>query len=107
MKFSDVMFSDLTDDQVRLLSAEERALWIIRPRDPLPRSRIFMYIRVALIAITFVYFKGEAKTLALVLGCYELAYFNSAKEKLSLQYMLERERYAERVRELESGPDAA
>ena len=105
MKLSDVMYSDLTDEQFRQLSDKERALWIMRPRDPVPRARTFMYIRAALIVAAFIYYRhaGEIRALLIFVGCYEFAYFNSVKGKLDLQHMLARERYAEQVQELE-GP---
>lgn len=106
MKFSEVMFSDLNDEQLAQLSAEERALWIMRPKDPVPGARTFMYVRTALIVLAFLYFidSGEARSLVLLLACYEFVYYNSVKEKLGLQYILDRERYIEQAREMERRP---
>lgn len=100
MKFSDLMFSDLTSEQFIQLSERERILWLSRPRDGSARAKNFMFIRVALLLIAFIYFKnaGEATVLLYVCGAYEFAYYTTLRQKLASDYEVACDRFRARVR---------
>ena len=56
MKFTDVMFDDLTEDQLRSLPREWIAHYLGRPtRDKIDRAKHAMWFRSTLIAALFVY----------------------------------------------------
>lgn len=100
MKFKDIMFSDLSEDEMKSLSGREMAMWLSRPTHGGPKAKIFMLIRSGLIVLGYLYFKdfSEARALVLLVGMYEFAYYLAVRDKLELEYQAARERYIERAR---------
>jgi hypothetical protein len=110
MNVGDKLFrDDLSEAEIRGLSREELALWVIRPtRSVVAEAKTWMKVRVALlIAATLWYayayrMSGEQSPLLFILFCYEFAYYSLRKEKAVLEDAQAREVYRGRVKELRS-----
>lgn len=92
MKFTDVMFDDLSVEQLRQLPHEWVALYLGRPtRQKIESAKRAMWFRSILIAALFVYTfwnKGPEllAVVALALVGYEIAYYTLWKAKLESDY---------------------
>lgn len=108
MNFDDKLFrDDLTEAEIKGLSGEELALWVIGPhRSVAAEAKTWMKVRVALLIAATLYYayayrmNGEQSPLLLFLFCYEFAYYNLRKEKAVLEDAQAREIYRKRVKEL-------
>jgi len=108
MNADDKLFrEDLSETEIKSLSKEELALWVIRPtRSVAAEAKTWMKVRVALLITATVWYayayrmSGEQSPLLLFLFCYEFAYYNLRKEKAVLEDAQAREVYRERVKEL-------
>lgn len=107
-KFKDVMFDDLTQEQIAMLTDDERALWLFRPKpDDLSAAKTAMYLRVAAILLGCIYFyshsRGGAGLMICVLLTYEYAYYNTRKQKAALVYEMARQEYIAEIEQLGRG----
>lgn len=93
MKFTDVMFDDLTGDELRSLPKEWFSLYFSRPtRAQIDGAKHAMWFRSALIAALFLYiFLTKGSELLAFLGfClvgYEIAYYTLWKAKVESDYL--------------------
>ena len=109
MSATDKLFrDDLSEAEMKSLSQEELALWIIRPKDhEISGAKKAMIARVSLlIALTLYYYwifgtQGGLNPLLVLLFCYEFAYYNLRKEKAKSDYAQANSRYYNRVKEFE------
>lgn len=108
MNAEDKLFrADLSEAEIKGLSKEELALWVIRPtRSIVVEAKTWMKVRVALLIAATLYYaytyrmSAEQSPLLLFLFCYEFAYYNLRKEKAVLEDAQAREVYHDRVKEL-------
>src|SRR5690348_10812568 len=106
-KFSDIMFSDLTAEELAALPSSYRVAWFMRPnREEIASVRRWMYVRSSLIALLWLYLhsrsgSSEASPLILLLVAYEFAYYILRKEKAEKDYSSAMERYSEQAKELD------
>jgi phage gp36-like protein len=108
MNGEDKLFrGDLSDAEIKSLSREELALWVMRPtQSVVAEARAWMKVRVALLIMATIYYayayrmSAEQSPILFFLFCYEFAYYNLRKEKAILEDVQARVRYHERVQEL-------
>jgi len=104
-KFADVMFDDLTTEQLKELSPDAVALWITRPTREKIDNKSGMYFRTALIIGAVIYLHLWLHEYTFLLGAwllsYEFAYFNIRREKAEKDYSLAREEYIARAYEVD------
>jgi hypothetical protein len=104
-KFAEVMFDDLTAEQLKELPPGAAALWIMRPTREKIENKSGMYLRTALIIGAVIFFHSWLHEFTFLLGAwllsYEFAYFNLRREKAEQDYGLAREEYVARAQEID------
>ena len=105
--FKNVMYDELTKDQQSLLTRDQMALWLFRPKPDDQSAALWaMYVRVAAIVICSIYFYARSQngpgTIMFALLAYEYAYFNTRRAKVTAEYELAKQEYLAQVEKLES-----
>lgn len=102
-----LLYEASTEENYKKLPPAASGIWLSRPsKEHIARGRNFMYLRVALLAVTTIYLFyfhpniGEARVLPWIIAAYEFAYYAVRKDKNEQDYFLAQERYVERVDEL-------
>ena len=109
MKARDLLFRDLTHDEIRALPESWGAVYFGRPRDKTAELKTAMRLRLAVLVLiatyTVVYHRlsGLSTLLLFLLLMYEFAYYSLRKDKAMLDWAVA---YDEYRRDVEALPDA-
>jgi hypothetical protein len=109
MKARDVLFRDLTTDEVRSLPKAWGAVYFGRPRDKSGEIKVAMRLRFAVLVVIATYalvyhrLSDLTSLLLFLLLMYEAGYYSLRKDKALLDWSMA---YDEYRREVEALPDA-